>query len=263
MRHRKSFNHLGRKVGHRNSMLANMAASLILHKRIKTTTTKAKALKVFVEPLITKSKDDSTQSRRVVFSYLQDKNAVTELFREVSPKIADRPGGYTRILKTGTRLGDNAEMCIIELVDYNENLLKAKEDTGKSGRRRRRGGKKKTEEATPEVSAVETAQESVETETSVDEKAETPAQEETLESEAKDKVEKKKAETDDQQVDETIKDKIEKISEEVKEEEEVTDSESENSDVGEKTSETEQDDVNNEAKDETKKTDDSEEKKEE
>ena len=152
MRHRKNFNHLGRQTGHRRSMLANMASSLIMHKRIQTTTAKAKALRIYVEPLITKSKEDSTHSRRVVFSELQDKEAVTELFREVSPKIADRPGGYTRILKTGKRLGDNAEMCVIELVDYNENLLTAKEeDAAKSGRRRRRGGKKKTAEAAGHV----------------------------------------------------------------------------------------------------------------
>ena len=244
-------------------MLANMAASLILHKRIKTTTTKAKALKVFVEPLITKSKDDSTQSRRVVFSYLQDKNAVTELFREVSPKIANRPGGYTRILKTGTRLGDNAEMCIIELVDFNENLLKSREDTGKSGRRRRRGGKKRTEETPQEVSAIETDQESLDAETTVEEKAGKAVQKETPETEVNDKIEEKEAETNQQQAVETVKDKVEKISEEVKKEEEVTDSESENSDAEEETPETEQDDVNDEANGDSEKTDNSEEKKEE
>ena len=152
MRHRKNFNHLSRKTGHRKSMLANMASSLILHKRIQTTKAKAKALRIFVEPLITKSKEDSTNSRRVVFSHLQNKEAVTELFREVSPKIAERPGGYTRILKTGTRLGDNAEMCVIELVDYNENLLTAKEEAAaKSGRRRRRGGKKKPTEVSAQI----------------------------------------------------------------------------------------------------------------
>jgi large subunit ribosomal protein L17 len=147
MRHRKSFNHLSRKKGHRKAMLANMASSLIIHKRIKTTTAKAKALRMFVEPLITKSKNDSTHARRVVFSHLQNKEAVSELFREVSPKIIDRPGGYTRILKTGFRFGDNADMCVIELVDYNENLLAAKsEAAGKVGRRRRRGLKKKAAE---------------------------------------------------------------------------------------------------------------------
>ncbi len=145
MRHRKSFNHLGRKTGHRKAMLANMASSLIKHKRITTTTAKAKALRVFVEPLITKSKDDTTHSRRIVFSYLQDKDAVSELFREVAGKVAERPGGYTRILKLGNRLGDSAEMAIIELVDFNENLLGG-DDAGKAGgRKRRRGTKKKSE----------------------------------------------------------------------------------------------------------------------
>ncbi|MCK5729772.1 MAG: 50S ribosomal protein L17 [Draconibacterium sp.] len=148
MRHNKKFNHLGRKSAHRKAMLANMANSLIQHKRITTTVAKAKALRMYVEPLITKSKKDSTHSRRVVFSYLQDKEAVSELFREVAGKIADRPGGYTRILKTGNRLGDNAEMCIIELVDYNEAMLAAKEETAAPKKRRsRRGGAKKTETA--------------------------------------------------------------------------------------------------------------------
>ena len=124
MRHNKKFNHLGRTASHRNAMLANMACSLIKHKRITTTVAKAKALKKFVEPLITKSKEDTTTSRRVVFSNLQDKFAVTELFKEISVKVADRPGGYTRIIKTGHRLGDNAEMCFIELVDYDENMAK-------------------------------------------------------------------------------------------------------------------------------------------
>lgn len=120
MRHGKKFNHLSRKTGHRRALLSNMAASLILHKRINTTLAKAKALKVYVEPLITKSKTDSTHSRRQVFSYLQDKDAVIQLFRDVAVKVASRPGGYTRIIKTGNRLGDNAEMCLIELVDFNE-----------------------------------------------------------------------------------------------------------------------------------------------
>jgi large subunit ribosomal protein L17 len=144
MRHNKKFNHLGRKSAHRNAMLSNMACSLILHKRISTTTAKAKALKSYVEPLITKSKDDTTQNRRVVFSYLKSKTSVSELFRDISPKIADRPGGYTRILKTETRAGDSAEMCILELVDYNENMLAAKDDK-KAASRRRRGAKKKAE----------------------------------------------------------------------------------------------------------------------
>jgi large subunit ribosomal protein L17 len=141
MRHRKKINHLGRKSEHRQAMLSNMAASLIMEKRITTTLAKAKALRVYVEPLITKSKDDSTHSRRTVFSYLQNKNAVSELFREVSQKIADRPGGYTRILKTGFRKGDGAEMCFIELVDYNTNMLKVSEDASKKTRRSRRGKK--------------------------------------------------------------------------------------------------------------------------
>lgn len=144
MRHNKSFNHLSRKAAHRNAMLANMATSLILHKRIKTTVAKAKALRSYVEPLITKSKVDSTHSRRVVFSYLQNKDGVSELFRDVAVKVATRPGGYTRILKTGTRLGDNADMCIIELVDYNENYTQESKSAKKSSSRRsRRGGSKK------------------------------------------------------------------------------------------------------------------------
>jgi len=158
MRHRKGFNHLGRTSSHRKAMLANMATSLILHKRITTTTAKAKALRSYVEPLITKSKDDTTHSRRVVFSYLKNKYAVSELFREVSPKIVDRPGGYTRILKLGNRLGDNADMCIIELVDYNENLLEAADKKPKSTRRRRSSGKKKeAEEASTSASGEATA----------------------------------------------------------------------------------------------------------
>lgn len=146
MRHNKKFNHLGRTASHRSAMLSNMACSLIKHKRITATVAKAKALKKFVEPLITKSKEDTTNSRRVVFSNSQDKIAVTELFKEISVKIADRPGGYTRIIKTGNRLGDNAEMCFIELVDYNENM--AKEKVAKKATRTRRS-KKSTEAAAP------------------------------------------------------------------------------------------------------------------
>jgi len=152
MRHNKKFNHLGRKTAHRKSMLANMAISLIQHKRITTTLAKAKALRVYVEPLLTKSKEDTTNSRRTVFSYLQNKEAVTELFQNISQKIADRPGGYTRILKTGLRLGDNAEMCIIELVDYNENMLKEKA-TKKAARTRRSSAAKKADDAAPVVAA--------------------------------------------------------------------------------------------------------------
>lgn len=142
MRHQKKINHLGRTSSHRKAMLANMASSLIMHKRISTTTAKAKALRIYVEPLLTKAKDDTTHSRRTVFSYLKNKEAVTELFREVAVKIGSRPGGYTRILKTGNRLGDNADMCIIELVDYNENMLAAKAETKAPAKRSRRGKKK-------------------------------------------------------------------------------------------------------------------------
>jgi large subunit ribosomal protein L17 len=144
MRHRKNFNHLGRKAEHRQATLASMACALILHKRINTTIAKAKALKMYVEPLITKSKVDSTHSRRTVFSYLGNKNAVSELFREIAQKIADRPGGYTRILKTGFRKGDGAEMCFIELVDYNLNMLKSAEES--QAKRTRRGRSKKKDE---------------------------------------------------------------------------------------------------------------------
>ncbi len=138
MRHGKKFNHLSRKSAHRKAMLSNMACSLIEHKRIETTVAKAKALRVYIEPLLTKSKTDDTHSRRIVFRYLQSKDAVTELFREVAPKIGERPGGYTRIIRLGNRLGDNAEMCMIELVDFNE--LMTKEPKEKKTRRSRRGG---------------------------------------------------------------------------------------------------------------------------
>ncbi len=154
MRHQKTINHLGRTSTHRKAMLSNMASSLIMHKRISTTIAKAKALRGYVEPLITRAKIDSTHSRRVVFSYLQDKEAVTELFREVSVKVANRPGGYVRILKTGFRLGDNADMCIIELVDYNENLLTTKETTTKKAVRRRKPATKKATEASAEEAPV-------------------------------------------------------------------------------------------------------------
>jgi len=140
MRHGKKINHLGRKTAHRRSMLANMACSLIEHKRINTTVAKAKALKRFVEPLVTKSKEDTTHNRRIVFSRLRQKDAVTELFREVAVKVGDRPGGYTRIIKLGNRLGDNADMAMIELVDYNELYNAGKPKKKKSTRRSRRGG---------------------------------------------------------------------------------------------------------------------------
>lgn len=153
MRHSRVINHLGRTSSHRKSMLSNMATSLIMHKRIRTTTAKAKALKTFVEPIITKSKEDSTHSRRVVFSYLKDKEAVSELFREISPRIAERPGGYTRILKLGNRIGDNAEMCILELVDYNEAMLGGGEAAKTKTTRRRRTPKKKAQTTTQEIPA--------------------------------------------------------------------------------------------------------------
>lgn len=198
MRHGKKFNHLSRTAPHRKAMLSNMASSLILHKRITTTVAKAKALKKFVEPLITKAKSDSTHSRRVVFSYLQNKESVTELFGGVADKVGTRPGGYTRIFKTGNRLGDNADMCVMELVDYNELLLKeaAPEKTKTRRSRRGKGGKKEetpvaqeaktetveeaqvVEDATEEVVA-ETAEAPVEevAEASVEETAETTVEE--------------------------------------------------------------------------------------
>jgi large subunit ribosomal protein L17 len=147
MRHGKKINHLGRKTAHRKSMLANMACSLIEHKRINTTTAKAKALKQFVEPLITKSKNDTTQNRRIVFSRLRQKEAVAELFRDVSAKIADRPGGYTRVIRLGNRLGDNADMAMIELVDYNE--------TYNSGKKKKSSTRRRKKSTTPKVEDVQ------------------------------------------------------------------------------------------------------------
>ena len=188
MRHGKKFNHLGRKKAHREAMLSNMATSLILHKRIKTTVAKAKALKLYVEPLITKSKTDTTHSRRIVFGYLKDKFAITELFREVSAKIADRPGGYTRILKTGNRLGDNAEMCIIELVDYNENMLTVKETKAKTTRRRKPKTKKVEDAPKTEVVAEEKAVE-VKVEVKAEKKAKAAPK---TEKKSEEKVEEKK-----------------------------------------------------------------------
>ena len=153
MRHNKAINHLGRQSGHRKAMLANMASSLILHKRITTTVAKAKALKSYVEPLITKSKEDTTHNRRVVFSYLKDKEAVSELFRTVAPKVADRPGGYTRVLHIGFRQGDAAEMALIELVDFNEAALAASPKAAAKKSTRRSRAKKA--EAAPEAPAAE------------------------------------------------------------------------------------------------------------
>ena len=157
MRHNKNFNHLGRQAGHRKALMSNMASSLILHKRIETTVAKAKALRQFVEPLVTKSKEDTTHSRRVVFSYLKQKEAVTELFRTIAPKIAERNGGYTRILKTGFRLGDAAEMCIIEFVDFNEayTLGVTPEAATEAKPKTRRSRAKKTTDAVEDATVVE------------------------------------------------------------------------------------------------------------
>ena len=199
MRHGKKFNHLSRKAPHRKAMLANMACSLIEHKRIKTTVAKAKALRVYIEPLLTKSKEDTTHSRRTVFSYLKQKQAITELFGDVAAKIADRPGGYTRILKLSNRLGDNAEMCFIELVDYNEDY---QTDKSKRKKTRRRGGTGKTQVqevvetpvAEEEPKAEETTEEAPANEEVVEEK--TKAEETTEEDPANEEVveEKTKAE---------------------------------------------------------------------
>ncbi len=238
MRHRKKFNHLGRQAPHRKAMLANMASSLILHKRITTTTAKAKALRVFVEPVITRSKDDSTHSRRVAFRYLRDKEAVTELFRDVAGKIGDRPGGYTRIIKLGNRLGDNADMCIIELVDYNETLLADKAAAKpKSTRRRRSGGKKSTDEAAGatdaanvestedavEITEAEVVEGNAETEVVAEAEVVTEAEvvaeetvEEKAEPEAKAEVEEVKEEVQEEKVEPEAK--VEEVKEEVKEE---------------------------------------------
>lgn len=158
MRHNKKFNHLGRKAAHRGAMLSNMACSLIMHKRISTTLAKAKALRIYVEPILTRAKEDTTANRRLVFSELKQKEVVTELFQNVSEKIANRPGGYTRILRTGFRLGDAAEMCIIELVDYNENMLKTAAKPAAKKTTRRAGAKKAAKaEATAEVAPAEEA----------------------------------------------------------------------------------------------------------
>ena len=156
MRHNKNFNHLGRQAGHRKAMLSNMASSLVLHKRIQTTVAKAKAVQKFIEPLVTKSKEDTTHSRRVVFSYLKQKEAVTELFRTIAPKIAERPGGYTRILKTGFRLGDGADMCIIEFVDFNETYTFGREAAAPAAevKPKTRRSRKKSTDATEDATVV-------------------------------------------------------------------------------------------------------------
>ena len=173
MRHGKKFNHLSRQKGHRAAMLANMACSLIEHKRINTTVAKAKALKQFVEPLITKSKEDTTHNRRVCFSYLRSKYAVTDLFRDVAAKVGDRPGGYTRIIKMGNRLGDNADMCIIELVDFNTTYVKEDAKPAAKKTRRAGGAKAKKDEVKAEApKAAKTDAPEANTETNTDEKSE-------------------------------------------------------------------------------------------
>ena len=198
MRHGKKINHLSRKTAHRSAMLANMACSLIEHKRINTTLAKAKALRKYVEPLITKSKDDTTHNRRVVFSYLKDKKASSTLFRDVAPKISDRPGGYTRIIKLNNRLGDNAEMAMIELVDFNELLTK---DQAKKKKTRRRGGKKSASAAPVsapasiedaeiiETEEVEAIDESKDAETSEDSVKEVKAEKKEKENDSSEKKE--------------------------------------------------------------------------
>jgi len=159
MRHGKTVNHLGRTSSHRKALLANLANALFTHKRINTTVAKAKELKKYVEPLITKSKNDTTHNRRTVFSYIKNKTAVATLFRDISPKVAERNGGYTRIIRTGTRLGDNAEMCMIELVDFNELMLGAKTEKKAKTTRRGRAKKKATEEKTVETETKESTEE--------------------------------------------------------------------------------------------------------
>ena len=193
MRHGKKFNHLSRKTAHRKAMLSNMACSLIEHKRIKTTLAKAKALRKFVEPLITKSKTDTTHSRRIVFSHLRQKEVVTELFGDIASKVATRDGGYTRILRIGNRLGDNAQMCFIELVDYNETYVTEKTKKKTKSTRRSSGGAKKVSAATPaaeeavvveETTSDETILEESKAEEVVTEKTEAPATEDLAEEKA-------------------------------------------------------------------------------
>ncbi|MBC8486086.1 MAG: 50S ribosomal protein L17 [Bacteroidetes bacterium] len=254
MRHRKKFNHLSRKSAHRKAMLANMATSLIMHKRIHTTVAKAKALRTYIEPLITRSKEDTTHSRRVVFSYLQSKEAITELFREISVKVADRPGGYTRIIKIGNRLGDNAEMCMMELVDFNENLLAEKDaKKAKPARRRRKGGKKKTAEDAVAEPAVEEISEEAETKAKAELKEEVKAEVETEEVKAEVKAEEIKEE-----VKEEVKDEV-KAEEEAKVEAPVDEEKKE--EVKSETDKSAEDDKKEEPKAEEKKEDNKEESK--
>ncbi|MCD4683476.1 MAG: 50S ribosomal protein L17 [Bacteroidales bacterium] len=264
MRHRRKFNHLSRKSAHRKAMLANMATSLILHKRIHTTVAKAKALRTYVEPLITKSKEDTTNSRRVVFSYLQSKEAVTELFREISAKVADRPGGYTRIIKLPNRLGDNAEMCMMELVDFNENLLAEKEAKPKTGRRRRSSAKKKADDQVPaETAAVKEAE--VDAEVKTEEVAEEVVEEAKAEETAEAKVEEAKPEEEvkveakddyvkeEKKTEEPVAEaKVEAKSEEVKAEEPAKDNKEEVKDKDAPEEKEEEKPVKEEKKDNTK-----------
>jgi len=195
MRHGKKFNHLGRTASHRKAMLSNMAKSLLEHKRISTTLAKAKELRKYVEPLITKAKDDTTHNRRITFSYLRNKEAIKLLFGEVIEKVGGRPGGYTRIIKTGFRLGDNAEMCIIELVDFNELMLKEEKPAKKSSRRSRRGsGKASSEESTTTDEVAGEAKESGKAEKAPEEEASADASDAASEEKAEKKDEDKKAE---------------------------------------------------------------------
>lgn len=194
MRHGKKFNHLGRKTAHRKAMLSNMACSLIEHKRIKTTVAKAKALRKFVEPLITKSKTDTTHSRRIVFSHLRQKEVVTELFGDVASKVATRNGGYTRILRTGNRLGDNAEMCFIELVDYNETYVTDKPKKKAKSTRRSGGAKKASAATTPAVEEAVVVEETTSEETLVEETKTEEVEAETTEAPAAEVVAEEKAE---------------------------------------------------------------------
>lgn len=206
MRHGKKINHLSRKTAHRSAMLANMACSLIEHKRINTTLAKAKALRKYVEPLITKSKDDTTHNRRVVFSYLKDKKASSTLFRDVAPKISDRPGGYTRIIKLNNRLGDNAEMAMIELVDFNELLTK---DQAKKKKTRRRGGKKTASAAPVSAPAPVEDAEIIETEEVevIDESKDAEISEESVKEAKAEKKEKKNDSSEEKEDDASEKEK--------------------------------------------------------
>ncbi len=222
MRHRKSFNHLGRTSSHRKAMLSNMATSLLLHKRITTTVAKAKALRSYVEPLITRSKDDTTHSRRIAFSYLQSKEAVTELFREIAKKVGDRPGGYTRIIKLGNRLGDNADMAMMELVDFNETLLAEKSTSKAKTSRRRRGSKKKA--AGTEVAAKTATPVAKEAEAEAKEAPKAEVKEEAPKAEKVEEVKKEKAPKAEDRKEEPAAEK----KTEAKKEEKIADAKEEN-----------------------------------